>query len=493
MTAPSLKAYAQGQSEVSADNLNSFQQTCNTFTQLRDFVGLPGIQVWSRGGATVNDDLGGVFYWSATATAADDNQDVIKPTGAGATGRWLRLFSSGALGYTYPASGAVERTISSRLSDIVSLKDFGAVGDGSTNDTTAITNAAALGIPVYVPPGDYASTAPIFTLTGFPKIAWGSGQLEDADGNKRGKFFSIINAAPSSLGDEDSVTTAFNGDLSCCAFPIEHRIRGSATLGQPTSGYLYTPEAYAIFGFVFNESGYNNSTTTSDGRTAAVFQRVRAYQHGQGDCVAYNASGFVDSTKTGSTVFLANPAVVLFNGDCSAGIDGAYLNPFELYLDDQGNDVAGIGMVVNLDRNDDTGAKYAWWAGLRLQTKGTQPIDVGVSLQGDYNFGIDLTYGLFTSNAAITMKSGHLIYFNADNSDPSGLARFPNALGSVTLGYNGTTLEIAGGLEINGNLGFYGTAPIAKPTVTGSKAANAALTSLMTALAGLGLVTDSTS
>ena len=44
----------------------------------------------------------------------------------------------------------------------------------------------------------------------------------------------------------------------------------------------------------------------------------------------------------------------------------------------------------------------------------------------------------------------------------------------------------------NTGVGFCGTAPIAKPTITGSKGANAALTSLLTALANYGLVTDST-
>jgi hypothetical protein len=51
------------------------------------------------------------------------------------------------------------------------------------------------------------------------------------------------------------------------------------------------------------------------------------------------------------------------------------------------------------------------------------------------------------------------------------------------------------GLSLNPtgqHIGFNGTAPVAKPTVTGSKGANAALTSLMTALSSLGLVTDST-
>jgi hypothetical protein len=40
-------------------------------------------------------------------------------------------------------------------------------------------------------------------------------------------------------------------------------------------------------------------------------------------------------------------------------------------------------------------------------------------------------------------------------------------------------------------IGFYGTAPIAKPTVTGSAGGNAALASLLTQLAALGLITDS--
>lgn len=42
-------------------------------------------------------------------------------------------------------------------------------------------------------------------------------------------------------------------------------------------------------------------------------------------------------------------------------------------------------------------------------------------------------------------------------------------------------------------IGFFGKSKISKPTVTGSKGANAALTSLLTALSNLGLVVDSSS
>ncbi len=41
-------------------------------------------------------------------------------------------------------------------------------------------------------------------------------------------------------------------------------------------------------------------------------------------------------------------------------------------------------------------------------------------------------------------------------------------------------------------IGFFATTPAAKPTVSGSRGGNAALASLLTGLAGLGLITDST-
>ncbi|MER9166207.1 collagen-like protein [Mesorhizobium australicum] len=52
-----------------------------------------------------------------------------------------------------------------------------------------------------------------------------------------------------------------------------------------------------------------------------------------------------------------------------------------------------------------------------------------------------------------------------------------------------------GGIKFAANdtgLGFNGTAPVAKPTVTGAKGSNAALTSLLVQLASTGLITDST-
>jgi len=62
-----------------------------------------------------------------------------------------------AMPFLQSGTGAVTRTAQSKMRDVVSVKDFGAVGDGVTNDTTAITNAfvAAKGKALYFPAGTY--------------------------------------------------------------------------------------------------------------------------------------------------------------------------------------------------------------------------------------------------------------------------------------------------------------------------------------------------
>jgi hypothetical protein len=103
MSAPSNQIYVQGQSQVSADNLNTFVQTVNTAADLRTFVGIPGISVNLLGISSVNDGSGGLFLWSASATAPDDNLNVIVPPAA-ANGAWVR---EGVLITTLPVNVAV--------------------------------------------------------------------------------------------------------------------------------------------------------------------------------------------------------------------------------------------------------------------------------------------------------------------------------------------------------------------------------------------------
>ena len=65
------------------------------------------------------------------------------------------------LSFNHSATGGTARSIDSRFKDTISVKDFGAVGDGSANDTSAIQNALNAAVAtatkanVYLPPGTY--------------------------------------------------------------------------------------------------------------------------------------------------------------------------------------------------------------------------------------------------------------------------------------------------------------------------------------------------
>lgn len=60
-------------------------------------------------------------------------------------------------------TNAVARTVNTKFQEILSVKDFGAVGDGTTDDTNAVTNAinAANGKSLYFPSGNYKITSTI--------------------------------------------------------------------------------------------------------------------------------------------------------------------------------------------------------------------------------------------------------------------------------------------------------------------------------------------
>jgi hypothetical protein len=68
--------------------------------------------------------------------------------------------------FTQTGTGAVQRTVESKLQDVVSVKDFGAVGDGVADDTAAIQAAI-----------DYVSANPIGGILAFPDGTYSLGGL----------------------------------------------------------------------------------------------------------------------------------------------------------------------------------------------------------------------------------------------------------------------------------------------------------------------------
>lgn len=94
-------------------------------------------------------------------------------TSAGAT-------NADAVDYTVPLPAAVVRSAADRLAEVLSVKDFGAKGDGGTDDTAAIQAALeaapANGGIVFFPAGTYRVTSTL-TIPGVTDISGGSGGI----------------------------------------------------------------------------------------------------------------------------------------------------------------------------------------------------------------------------------------------------------------------------------------------------------------------------
>ena len=99
---------------------------------------------------------GTTLTFSSAPVAGTDNIEFVNflTSNIGAT-------SADLVTYTPSGTGAVARSAASKFGDTVSVKDFGAVGDGTTDDTVAINAALAAHASVYLPVGTYRTTAPI--------------------------------------------------------------------------------------------------------------------------------------------------------------------------------------------------------------------------------------------------------------------------------------------------------------------------------------------
>lgn len=338
---------------------------------------------------------------------------------------------------------------------------FGTVGRKlqqfkSVDDYESHAVADALGLSGLFVPTEVTSTLASGGAIVTP--LWGPEQVTTADGNKRGPLFSRVSARPATLGDSSTIDTAFNGDFSGSLFPIEFRIEGGA-LGQPTSGYLFTPEVYPLYGVLKNTSGWNNGTADNVGRTGAAFFRIALKQYGQGDLVAYNATGLVTGSRSGATHWLANPAGILVNGDLFAANDGVFLNGREINLTDNGHDVTGIFDVVNFSRTNAAGALSTTWLGSRYQSNGTQPVDAIFSAVGKFRRGLDFTPNTLdfgTDKSAILFKQDQKFYLNASSSNDY----YATTVGTDFFGYSsanaGLEFTLGGSvrfrLKSNGNM-----------------------------------------
>jgi hypothetical protein len=220
-------------------------------------------------------------YSFITATNVQGAIDQTVDTFASSSG-------SSLVGYNEGNTGAVNRTVQSRLQDFVSVKDFGAAGDGTTNDYTAITNAFATGKSVYFPVGTYLTGSPL----NLPQnvVIWGEGNLSVITGSGN---MSVIQSIGTS-GSHTNGTIVKNLTIS----------RTGGVTGSP----LYQPVTLTFA----DNCKFQNVTFTSTGTYSGSFIAMGCSNLEVTDCY-FNAVGCNITSSDGTSAGTWSSNTVLRN------------------------------------------------------------------------------------------------------------------------------------------------------------------------------------
>jgi hypothetical protein len=149
-----------------------------------DYTATNGLTITISAPLALNDEIT-VLAWTPFVVGSQIVNADVDPN-AGITYEKLNLnngivnsdvnanagIQSSKLSFTQSGAGAVQRAVEAKLKDTVSVKDFGAVGNGATDDTAAIqaaidTTSAAGGGVVLIPAGTYninGATGPFTNL-----------------------------------------------------------------------------------------------------------------------------------------------------------------------------------------------------------------------------------------------------------------------------------------------------------------------------------------
>ena len=208
-------------------------------------------------------------------------------------------------GFTQSGTGAEQRTVEEKLKDVVSVKDFGAVGDGTTDDTSAIQAAIAAAITISAtspttlvfPAGKYKITEPLEI------VASGGERIEIVGGNGGLEAATII-VGYHGYGTGANQKGAFYIASGGSGYATEVSISGF--LIERASSAFRSPPAIEAIGAA--QSRFNNITVGSWSNTNFRFdtpQNVRALNltsFSGGKSFEYKDASSITVTQSGTTL-----------------------------------------------------------------------------------------------------------------------------------------------------------------------------------------------
>jgi len=147
--------YAAGTTTPQAAYTTSAGTIAHTNPIVLDSAG----RVSSGGEIWLTDPEAYKFVLKTSAAVTIATYDNVTGNSSGIYAAFAASNGASLVGYTQGSTGSVTTTVQSKLREIVSVKDFGAVGDGVTDDTTAFQSAvnslSSVGGTVFVPSGSY--------------------------------------------------------------------------------------------------------------------------------------------------------------------------------------------------------------------------------------------------------------------------------------------------------------------------------------------------
>lgn len=150
--------------------------------------------------------------------------------------------------YDPPFTGSTSTNVEAKLAQTVSIKDFGAVGDGVTNDTDAFEDAiaaiATTGQTLYVPAGTYKLTREIATTGDLIIEGDGDSTVLDFSGTVTGGTGKALSVSGSFTALPDLSTNASKNDQSLVFV-------SAPSLSVTDVLVIYNPTDFSYSGFRF--------------------------------------------------------------------------------------------------------------------------------------------------------------------------------------------------------------------------------------------------